>query len=135
MMITLKHKLYKILAGAENCPDTDYGALEELLPSGSGFDVGSTVDWEKTNAGMIVIDSAYHHMDDNGFYDRWSHFKIIVKASMVDGFDITLRSFGPWPRKYVDTKEYILDTFWEHLDKDVTVEWEPGSLRVYKPEW
>jgi hypothetical protein len=91
---------------------------ENLLPSGSGFDSGSKVSLSESKKERIVIKSAYHHMNENGYYDGWSHFRVVVTPSLMNGYNIRLQSIGRWPRKYIMTKEYILDTFVEVLDRE-----------------
>lgn len=121
-------KVYKRLAqlidNYHNC-NSKYSEIaeekiEKLLMdflSGSGFDSGTTLNFEESNQNKLVFESAYHHMNENGFYDEWSHFKIIVTPNLAYDFNIRLKSIGRFPRKYIETKEYILDEFAYKLDE------------------
>ena len=93
--------------------------VKEHMPSGSGFDSGTRFVFISSQPEKLVFSSAYHHMNENGYYDGWSEFDIIVTPSLTSGFDVRLRSKGPFPRKYADTKDYILETFQEILDKEL----------------
>ncbi len=119
--------LYEAIARATTWPAFEDESLEQLLPSGSGFDAGSKVIWhfKKTNTKRITIESAYHFLNDGGYYVGWAHFEIIVLADMITGFTLSLRSKGAWPQKYIQTKEYILDVFNDALERDVEVEYNP----------
>lgn len=93
--------------------------VKEHMPSGSGFDNGTEFAFDDSTPERLVFRSAYHHMNETGYYDGWSVFKIIVTPSLVFGFTLQLRSIGPFNRKYADTKDYILETFQEALDSEV----------------
>lgn len=49
-----------------------------LLPSGSGFDNGTKIDREATNARRISLTFDFHHMDENGFYDGWTSHNVTI---------------------------------------------------------
>ena len=93
--------------------------LEQLngcLPSGSGIDVGSSINVDESNNKKIVIDTAYHHMNENGMYDGWSDHKIIITPSFISGFDIRVTG-----RNMKGIKEYLIDLFHYVLSKEVIV--------------
>lgn len=95
--------------------------INDIFPSGSGFDGGTTIDYRKCIKNRIVIDSAYHHMDHNGYYANWEHFEIIITPNLAHDYDIRLKSKGRWNRKYNYTKEYILEMFVNCLDETTEI--------------
>ena len=86
---------------------------ENLLPSGSGFDNGTTVDLDRSSEKRIVLSTSFHHMNDSGMYDGWTDHDIIVTPAF-DGFD--LRVTG---RDKRDIKEYIAETFHHCLSEPI----------------
>ena len=93
--------------------------IEEIaknyLPSGSGFDSGSTVNIGDSTGNRIVIDSSYHHMNENGYYDGWTDMTIIVTPSLAFGFDIKIKAPGI-PKKYRMDRDYFHECFSTSLD-------------------
>jgi hypothetical protein len=78
-------------------------AILELLPSGSGFDNGTTL--ESASPTRVEFATSFHHMSDGGYYDGWTEHRVIVSAEF-DGFAI--RVTGQNKR---DIREYIVDVF------------------------
>jgi hypothetical protein len=115
-----KRKIYEILSVAaqarRNCmngesitPHWESKWEKNHLPSGSGFDNGTKVVEDECVANLkLVLSFGYHHMDDNGYYDGWSHHKLIV-TPRFDGINVCLKC--ALPRKYSLLKDYILETF------------------------
>ena len=85
--------------------------IKEHFPSGSGFDSGVKLNYNESNPDKLVFDSAFHNMDENGFYDGWDHFKIIITPSLRYGFNLRLKSVGKWNRKYAFNRDYIMEVF------------------------
>jgi len=86
------------------------------LPSGSGFDSGTTLNFEKSTPNKLVFDTSFHHMNDVGIYDGWTEHSVIVTPDLSVGFD--LRVTG---RDRNEIKDYIADTFAYHLRYEI--EW------------
>jgi hypothetical protein len=80
--------------------------LEERLPYGSGFDAGSSVDMKKSTGQKIVIDTAFHHLDENGYYDGWTEHKVIITPCLMYGYKIKVTG-----RNRNQIKEYIKACF------------------------
>jgi hypothetical protein len=80
--------------------------LEKRLPYGSGFDAGSSVDMKKSTGQKIVIDTAFHHLDENGYYDGWTEHKVIITPCLMYGYNIKVTG-----RNRNQIKEYIYDQF------------------------
>jgi hypothetical protein len=88
--------------------------VRDMMPSGSGFDNGTTLDFDKSNGNRLVFVTAFHHMNDGGMYDGWTEHTVTVTPSFVGGFD--LRVSG---RDRNDIKDYIGDSFQHALSQDV----------------
>jgi hypothetical protein len=83
------------------------------LPSGSGFDAGTTLDLGASTAERLVFRTSFHHMNGDGYYDGWSDHTVIVTPSLA--FDYTLRITG---RDRDDWKEYARECFSACLDSE-----------------
>ena len=119
MKTTLISKIALIVQARQNCKKdnpngyiwfekhTDY--LEEInkkyLPHGSGIDHGCKIDLELSNEKRIVITFGYHFMDENGYYDGWIDYKLIIKPSF-QGIDMKITG-----RDKNWIKEYLYSTF------------------------
>lgn len=74
--------------------------LIDELPSGSGFDSGTkliSADYKK-----IVLQTAFHHMNDNGFYCGWTYHTIVIRPSFLFDIEITISGANR-----SDIKDYI----------------------------
>jgi hypothetical protein len=63
-----------------------------------------------------VIDTSFHHMNENGMYDGWTDHQIIITPSFISGFDIRVTG-----RNMKGIKEYLIDLFHYVLSKEVIV--------------
>lgn len=93
---------------------------EELLPSGSGFDAGTKIEY--ASADKIVLRTSYHHMDD-GSYDGWTEHTVTVFPNLAYGFG--LRVSGSDKN---GVKEYIADVFYDALCSEVV--WDGEKLAL-----
>jgi hypothetical protein len=133
-------KLYQELASRikaqENCKLTGnslwyekhgevVSALVEELPHGSGIDGTNAID--SCTDSKLVLAGQYHALNENGYYDGWYDFRVVVKASLVHGVlvEVTGR-FG----KYQDVKDYLAEIFQYALTREVMVSWEGDKLLV-----
>lgn len=97
----------------------DYARRAEMLtkehmPSGSGFDNGTTIDLERSNLRRLVFNTSFHHMNDAGMYVGWTDHKVTIEANL-DGH--VIRVSGPNKR---GIKEHIESEFWSALvDTDI----------------
>lgn len=76
----------------------------EHLPSGSGFDNGTTI--ESATDQRIVFRTSFHHMNEGGYYDGWTEHSVIVTPSLSSGFCIRVTG-----RNRNDIKDYIAELF------------------------
>jgi hypothetical protein len=91
--------------------------VKSFMPSGSGFDNGTTIDIERSNARKLVFQTGFHHMNETGMYDGWTHHNVIVTAEF-DGLDIQVTG-----RDRNNIKEYIGETFYSALHQMVHSVW------------
>ena len=80
--------------------------VKEFLPSGSGFDSGTKIDFDRSKPERLVFTTAFHHMDENGYYSGWTNHEVVVIPSFITGVDI--RITGP---NRNDIKEYMHEAF------------------------
>jgi hypothetical protein len=84
--------------------------VREYMPSGAGWDNGTSLDENKSTSEKLVFLGGFHHMDEHGGYDGWTQHEIIVRPSLQ--FGITVRVTG---RDRNDIKNYLGDIFHEAL--------------------
>lgn len=86
----------------------------EFLPHGSGFDWSNGADFDFSSSRMdrLVFRTAFHHMNENGYYDGWTEHNVIVTPAF-DGFDIRVTG-----RNRNDIREYIAECFHHALSQD-----------------
>jgi len=115
-MSYVKPVVYFISQSLENAQRTnrldDKHDLETLvkgfMPSGSGIDCGTKLDFEKSIPTKLVFTFDYHHMNEHGFYYGWSHHKLIVVPTFDD---FALCIIGQHPSR----KRHQTDWFHDYL--------------------
>lgn len=90
---------------AETHSERMLSLVREHMPSGSGFDTGTTLA-DSSTPERLEFTTTFHHMDDNGAYCGWSDHKIIVRASLAYGFTLSVTG-----RNVRGIKDYIHDAF------------------------
>lgn len=140
----MRKKVYEVLAryveAAKRCAESGNKEWEErhlqtvaklcydYLPHGGGFDASTEVDISRSDRDKLVLVSSFHVMDEYGYYTRWYDFEVVVKPSLVNEIDITVK--GKFGRRQ-DLKDYITDVFLWALTRDVVdevkVEGEEGG--------
>jgi hypothetical protein len=76
------------------------------MPSGSGFDSGTTFDFDNSTPEKLIFKTSFHHMNDGGCYDGWTDHKVIVTPSLEFGFNIKVTG-----RDRNNIKDYIVEMF------------------------
>lgn len=94
----------------------------ELLPSGSGVDAGTQIDTNKSTGELVVLETAFHHMDEFGGYDGWTEHTVRVKPSLLFGFVVSVSG-----RDRNGIKDYISEIIGCCLASDVEVSWDSDS--------
>jgi len=121
------HKLYQVIASKlqaiRNCEESgntewharhtdDLKALvKDHMPSGSGIDSGTTFDFSCSTPNKLIFDTAYHHMNDGGYYNGWTDHQIIVTPDLASGFDLRITG-----RDRNDIKYYLGEVFYHALN-------------------
>ena len=97
MAYTIAQMLVSLLQAIDNCQRTGNDGrihaenlntiVRDFLPSGSGWDNGTTLDRERSTPEKLVFVGAFHHMDEHGFYDGWTDHTVTVRPSLANGSD------------------------------------------------
>ena len=85
----------------------------QYMPSGSGLDSLMQLD-ESSTPNKLVFTFEYHHMNDAGYYVKWTGHKLIVTPSLALGFEMMITG-----QDYNEVKEYLYQTFDYCLKKEV----------------
>ncbi len=120
----LYQKLASTLAAIENCKRSNNAVWQEKheatladlmaeMPSGSGFDNGTTLSDQSTFE-KLIFETAFHHMAESGVYDGWSEHIVTVTGSLLYGFVIKISG-----RDRNGIKDYIGEVFENVLSADV----------------
>lgn len=89
--------------------------VREYMPSGSGFDSGTTIDLDRTGGERITFNTAFHHMNDAGMYNGWTQHVVTVRPHFIGGLQVKVS--GP-DRNGI--KDYIAESFELALIAEVT---------------
>jgi hypothetical protein len=94
--------LASLIQAAQNCQQSNNAEwlarhkanaeqiVKDFLPSGSGWDCGTKLDWDASTAERIVFRGSFHHMDENGFYCGWTYHTVTVRPSLQNGFNLSI---------------------------------------------
>ena len=115
----MRNRLYRFILGLIRHTDSDIIKeagyyVSEYLPSGSGFNSGSRLDTDKTTQEKLVFTTSFQHMDDQGYYTRWTEHTVTVTPSF---FGLNIKVSG---RNHRDIKDYIAECFDHVLNEDVS---------------
>lgn len=100
-----------------------FGAVKRALlvvnnHHGGGIDANWTLDLRQTKGKLIrvVLCNSYHCMNQDGFYDGWIDFEIIIPAENVDKWKVSFGTTADWYKinKYM-LKEFLEDVFSDEL--------------------
>jgi hypothetical protein len=136
-MKPLYEAIYTALLARDNCRTPGFARPEmahtwdeslahlatKLLPRGAGFDCGTRILGRTQNGSGFILETEFHHMDDNGFYDGWTEHRITVRPSFVGGFDLTISG-----QNRDDVKGYIAEVFNAALMRPVDLNAVLGPL-------
>lgn len=86
----------------------------EVMPHGSGIDGENiALDYKRSKPERLVfINVNFHHMDENGFYDGWTHHEAVVTPSLVHTFRVKITGSD---RDQI--KDYLYDLIAQALDE------------------
>jgi hypothetical protein len=115
-------KLYQeiatLLQAIENCKQSNNNewlekhsaALLEIeknyLPSGSGIDCGTKIDYENSTSNKIILFFEFHHMNDCGMYCGWTEHKAIIRPDLINGIELKITG-----KDRNDIKDYLYQEF------------------------
>jgi hypothetical protein len=86
----------------------------DFLPHGSGFDSGTKIDLDRSNGrSWIIFTTAFHHMNEGGYYDGWTHHEVKVTPCLHSGFDVRVSG-----KDRNEIKDYIAETFSHALEAE-----------------
>ena len=103
----------------ERLDDRITALVKEHMPSGSGFDSGTTLDEDRSTVDRLVFITSVHYMDESGCYDGWTEHTVTVRPSLVHGFHLTIGG-----RNRNDIKDYIAEVFRQCLT--IQTDYEEG---------
>jgi len=106
------------LTHSESAKEAIEALTAQFLPHGSGFDSGCKIDLD-SKPGTIKIATAFHHLNENGYYDGWSDHIVTVTPSLEFGFDLKISGIN---RNAI--KDYISDMFNHALGLPIVAAWD-----------
>lgn len=92
--------------------------VKNFMPSGSGFDNGTWLDFDRSTPSKLVFITSFHHMNDAGMYDGWTEHNVTLVAAF-DGMEMKVSG-----RNRNDIKDYIADCFRGHAQTEILQEWD-----------
>jgi hypothetical protein len=112
------------LIAVENCAKSGNSELEARhldairaylvsAPCGGGFDSGTEIDLDRSTRDRLVFTTAFHHMNENGYYDGWTNHEVFVKPCLWSGFSIRVTG-----RNRKEIKDYIHEVFSQWLGEE-----------------
>ncbi len=125
MTVKLYSRIASLLQAMDNCSKS--GNLEwrarhqdkiddliyEHFPHGSGFDMGTKLDYDKSTPEKLLFIAPFHHMNSNGFYCGWSDHVFKVTPSLAHGFNLKVSNpdrAKSWDMDYFhETFDYVLN--------------------------
>jgi hypothetical protein len=94
----------------------------DILPHGSGIDCKWCFEYLEKS---VIMSNSFHVMDENGYYDGYIDFNIVLDTTKRDTFgDMVFKIVGRF-RKYQDIKDYLYDmfnTWFSDIDKIENIE-------------
>ena len=114
----MRNTLYRFISGLTRHTNSDIIKeaeyyVSQYLPSGSGFNGGSRLDTDKTTHEKLVFATSFQHMNDHGYYTRWTEHTVTVTPSF---FGLNIKVSG---RNHRDIKEYVAECFEHVLNEEV----------------
>lgn len=125
MANTIAQTLASLLMAIDNCQRTgnDYGRIHaenletivrNFLPSGSGWDNGTTLDRERSTPEKLVLVGAFHHMNEGGYYDGWTVHMVTVRPSLAFGLTVTVSG-----QNRNGIKDYLAEMFRHAVTREI----------------
>jgi hypothetical protein len=124
--VKLYRRIAQLLQARANClksgnsewydrhDETARKLVADLMPSGSGWDNGTALDFEKSTSEKLVFYGSFHHMDDGGSYAGWTSHTVVVRPSLTSDFELTISG-----RNRNEIKDYLADLFYDALSQEI----------------
>ena len=137
---TLASHIHRALGGTTSAPKGErldaweslLEYIEKLLPSGSGIDSGTVIDRDHAGKLSFKLITAYHHMNDAGYYVCWTNHVLTVSPDWsADGFDFKISG-----RDRNEIKDYLGDLYQDYLSRKYILQFhgwdadEPHTLTI-----
>jgi hypothetical protein len=87
------------------------------MPHGGGFDDDTSLNILKSTPNRLRFETSYHPLNENGFYENWIDFTVIIKPSLAFDFDIVF--YGLTKKQKENYLEYFVQMFCSSLDEEV----------------
>lgn len=98
---------------ADNIRKAIQDFMRNHAPSGSGIDAGTQFEFDRSSDTLLVFSTAFHHMNEHGSYDGWTHHTLRVRPAF-DGITMTIS--GP---NRNDIRDYLHDLYHDWLNRQV----------------
>jgi len=85
--------------------------IELYMPEGSGIDRGVILEPDSTED-KLIFSFEFHHMNENGWYTKWTKHKAIVTGSLKNGYDLKITGKAP-------NMDYLYDWFHQSLSTGI----------------
>jgi len=95
--------------------------VADHFPTGSGFDSGTTFNFEASQPDKLVFNTSFHHMQE-GMYDGWTDHAVTIWPSFALGIEIKISG-----KDRNGIKDYIADAFHTAAMAEIT---EPSAEPV-----
>lgn len=125
MKVTVAHAIANLLFAISHAPERNTevwtarnrarldSIIKEHMPSGSGFDNGTTLA-ENSTPDKLVFHTDFHHMNEGGFYTHWSQYDVTAKASFLYGIALLIGG-----RDSNQVKDHIYEVFKTALEQEI----------------
>jgi hypothetical protein len=91
--------------------EEEISSIINSLPHGSGIDGRTEFSYDRSRKDTkLIIDSEYHALNDNGYYDGWYNFRVVITASLQFGAEITIKGVLG---RYDYCKDYLQNVFYD----------------------
>lgn len=123
--VTVAARIARLLIAIRNCEELGnvdwwYRHKESVsrivrdhLPSGSGVDCGTALDWDRSGPDRLVFNVDFHHMAESGMYDGWTRYTVRVRPSLAFGLTVTV--FGS---NRNGTRDYLAERYTDALSAE-----------------
>ena len=111
------------LSWADKHMDRANELVDNFMPSGSGFNNGTTLNWEESTPEKLVFNTSYHYMNEHGYYTHWVDYTVTVEPSLPHLYTVEVTSddraeIDEWHA--TQNRDYVADMFNYDLAQKIT---------------